>query len=833
MKLNRTGSIWNRDNRNGINTNWDRLEGIMKSIDDLVVKGKLSNSEYSQLIKELNGLIKRGEISIYDIDKNKGLIDQSFLTPELLAQIAGTAPILSEVANGSITSSKVANRAIEPRHTTFFNVPGANLFSGSYTNGWLAQTNSGDNVILRMAANGVTIGKVAVIPVQGNTKYTYRIGNEADVTRVGVINKEPDFTSQDSVKKYHVDETIVVNGITREKTITTNSNAKYLLINVSLQGVESELLVVKGERIADSNVTPTIPKEYLDIGNSLHTLKFESGTVYSSGNIVKPNYPSVILTESVTLSSGFSIGLHDESTYWITVVGWDIENNSYNGLVGSSPGVVNIGYSGDFQIIVRRNDEKIIFKEELPLIERLIYIERGSGSNSGSVSNFTFTGGTVYTQGNIVKRDSGNSMILQNPITVEQGKYIGISDSTAFDLTIVHWDESGNYRSMAHDGTFTTEIKAPITGKYQLIMRTKDREDFTTADLNKASQVAYVSDTSLKGNQSGGTSMNYEYYLTDDVDHDFEMLFEPTYGGNDKNASVQYEKVINDIDTNIVSGNTDYVSKHSYGTSGRGETLYYYRYKPYMGDADSGSTGVLATQPKMPKLLLITGMHGNEKSPVFGTYAFLRMVTKNHKDNKLFDFIRRNIEIIHIPVANPDGFNDNKRQTSEGIDPNTDFGTSLWYHQATGSSKNHPDGPWSQPEIRALRDFVNSEKNITFALDYHNMFFRDEYIAYATANEEELQKVTLRGMMKGARELQIKHSYMPQNPNHKFVYIQTSGRGVSTRWFYEQGIPAITLETIRSNEWTPAPHYDFEDSTIEISATVLAEVLKAHIKMWK
>lgn len=33
MKLNRTGSIWNRHNRNGINTNWVRLESFLKEFD--------------------------------------------------------------------------------------------------------------------------------------------------------------------------------------------------------------------------------------------------------------------------------------------------------------------------------------------------------------------------------------------------------------------------------------------------------------------------------------------------------------------------------------------------------------------------------------------------------------------------------------------------------------------------------------------------------------------------------------------------------------------------------------------------------------------------------
>src|SRR5699024_6866079 len=209
-------------------------------------------------------------------------------------------------------------------------------------------------------------------------------------------------------------------------------------------------------------------------------------------------------------------------------------------------------------------------------------------------------------------------------------------------------------------------------------------------------------------------------------------------------------------------------------------------------------------------------------------YALMHMITNHFNDNGLYDYFRRNIEIIHVPVANPDGFNSNVRRTSEDIDPNTDWGTSLWYHQSTGSGRNHPDGPWSQPETRALRDLVMAHQDTTFIVDFHNMFFRDGYMAYSTALDENIQKNSLRGMMKGSREVQKLFNYIPQNPNYKFSYIQTSGRGVSTRWFHEQGFPAITLETIRSNEWqSGSTFHDFDTSTIQISTIVLAEVLKS------
>ena len=53
-------------------------------------------------------LDKNGLISVNQIDKNQGKIDQTYLTDELLQQIAGTAPIQSVPADGSITPIKNA-----------------------------------------------------------------------------------------------------------------------------------------------------------------------------------------------------------------------------------------------------------------------------------------------------------------------------------------------------------------------------------------------------------------------------------------------------------------------------------------------------------------------------------------------------------------------------------------------------------------------------------------------------------------------------------------------------------------------------------------------------
>ena len=113
MKLQRTGALWNRDNRNGINSNWQRLESLFDVINDLLLEGQMSAAQYSQVITTLNGLIKKGEVSVSDIDKNKGKFDQTYLSEELLQQIAGNTPINAVPADGSITTGKLANNSVK------------------------------------------------------------------------------------------------------------------------------------------------------------------------------------------------------------------------------------------------------------------------------------------------------------------------------------------------------------------------------------------------------------------------------------------------------------------------------------------------------------------------------------------------------------------------------------------------------------------------------------------------------------------------------------------------------------------------------------------------
>lgn len=63
-----------------------------------------------ELDKKLN---KNGSISVTQINKNLGKIDQTYLTDELLQQITGGTPVNATPPDGGITTPKIANKAVE------------------------------------------------------------------------------------------------------------------------------------------------------------------------------------------------------------------------------------------------------------------------------------------------------------------------------------------------------------------------------------------------------------------------------------------------------------------------------------------------------------------------------------------------------------------------------------------------------------------------------------------------------------------------------------------------------------------------------------------------
>lgn len=132
MNIKTIDAFWDRNNLYNINFNFRNLSDFIESFREISLdglnEGKLTQEQFEHLQITLNGLVKKGNISVNDIDLNKGKINQTMVADELLQQIAGNASVNATPADNSITTNKLVRGAITPEKTSFI-VTGKNIFN--------------------------------------------------------------------------------------------------------------------------------------------------------------------------------------------------------------------------------------------------------------------------------------------------------------------------------------------------------------------------------------------------------------------------------------------------------------------------------------------------------------------------------------------------------------------------------------------------------------------------------------------------------------------------------------------------------------------------------
>jgi len=95
----------------------------------------------------------------------------------------------------------------------------------------------------------------------------------------------------------------------------------------------------------------------------------------------------------------------------------------------------------------------------------------------------------------------------------------------------------------------------------------------------------------------------------------------------------------------------------------------------------------------VPVTLLIGGIHGDEAATIVLLESFVQKYVARSG---------RALPVVVIPLANPDSHARRTRYNARGVDINRNFGFN-WHIES-----EEPSGPepWSEPETRALRDFI-------------------------------------------------------------------------------------------------------------------------------
>jgi len=140
-----------------------------------------------------------------------------------------------------------------------------------------------------------------------------------------------------------------------------------------------------------------------------------------------------------------------------------------------------------------------------------------------------------------------------------------------------------------------------------------------------------------------------------------------------------------------------------------------------------------------PALLYTGTIHAREWIGNELAVNFIEYLLTNYDINpKILEAITKNTLYI-VPCLNPDGFEysrkhfsfwrKNRRNNGDGtygVDLNRNFSVGFQKVNDTSSNVYSGPSPFSEPETKAIKAFVDAHENITIALDYHsqgNVFF--------------------------------------------------------------------------------------------------------------
>ena len=198
---------------------------------------------------------------------------------------------------------------------------------------------------------------------------------------------------------------------------------------------------------------------------------------------------------------------------------------------------------------------------------------------------------------------------------------------------------------------------------------------------------------------------------------------------------------------------TDYITKTSIGkTYDNNQDIYCYTLTQNQW---------AQSDRKKPKVIIVAGQHGNEKGAPFGLYYFVRDLCENWDRNAAFgdietyingyiddhsgqdietyvktlvtnslkrarrresvttlDYIRNNITLIIVPVANPTGFNTFNRVTGNNVDMNRNYDYDADRNWGTGGSGSGTT-PFSENETKAIKALVEANTDACLLIDFH------------------------------------------------------------------------------------------------------------------
>lgn len=806
------GSLWDRNNRNAMNSNFDELY------------------EMKLLISEAVENIKKFENGIGN----------------------------NHILDNAVSSSKLQGGSVTPDKTTFFDLSN-NLFKGTYLNGMITHDFLTNTLMLRDNFDNYS-GKTAVIPIEPNESYVVTVDGTSNILRVGTHSSNVGIT--DGTRLDYLQFTSSAGDGISSASVNTKGTDKYLYVYVSNEGKTPKMTVSKsvinknylpktgtreikpehttfvnvGENVFDGVYNNGLLVAMTDEGKLAPTANYESYKGKTAIVNVEPLQSYQIKIEP-SLSNVVRVGSSSEMVEFGTYpTNNRLDNLLYSGTSTSSLKELEVTVpAGDryLYIYVSNNgSEPDMTVERIYLDEGLIprptriepyqttffedeFPNLFDGKYENGLVTYDRATGLMYFRRNYADYRGKTAIVPVEPNTTYSVKVHGKVTSDPFrialnstlpsPISVEEQDPSKALSTYVYEGytldkqhTFTTGSSS----KYALIYVSNNGEE-PLMKVEKGTQHTPINgkfiipSKYLPDNIGGGSSEPVE--VKKDERFNFPGELNAIYKSQeiiDFTFSTTADTMIQRL-KDLVSINNDITSSELLTKDALGNDVYQFDIKPldYKFTHETGSVaGDTGETIAVPKIIITGAVHGSERGVPNFLYYFMKTLLENPNNDSTVDSLRQNVHFIIVPLVNPSGFNANTYENSNNMNLNRDF-------------PNY--GSVTQKETEAIKRMIDENSDADFLLDAHNMFARDGLIGYSRTDDKALQSIATNVFRTLGTELQKEYSDFPQSRSHRWAFSGVANVGTVGKYAQDTvGIPSVLYEVPRGMPFEGYSNYD-------------------------
>ena len=373
-------------------------------------------------------------------------------------------------------------------------------------------------------------------------------------------------------------------------------------------------------------------------------------------------------------------------------------------------------------------------------------------------------------------------------------KIVELVNKTGFQVEKLtkYFNELKNYVYNYFDNL---DVQEEINNKLNEMALSGELEDLLRNQRTATSN--YVSQTYTKKTNSDIFDVDLSQYNTDDF-YDLWDALETEFPNKIKSYTWGYDEFDNELKYYVITAN----SKKDCGLNAN--QLY--------------QTDILENNlHSSPYMFFTSGIHGNEKLPIYHLYQAFSTYLHGNKSSD--NFILDNYTYVILPCVNPSGIDDNTRNNRNGVNINRNFPTPNWSSQPdTDKGQEAGDQKETQFVVDVLSQYnMQKYKNGMVCIDWHSHQYynhEDKRVLWFTINNYSFKQYIL----KQAESLKnmILNEFPelatdPTNPNEHFIHFVTGVTEANCAYYcHKQGYYEATAEVpdefIQGDKYTRKGH---------------------------